>query len=107
MKKDKNNQKDESASVKEFEGYTLDEIKYQRALLLIKREYLRESALAQVNDIKKRLPFSGGKSTLAAIKGGGLLSRVVKGLNYMDYLMLGASAFQAGRKIVSLFRRKK
>lgn len=106
-KEKKHTPKSHASSEEEFKGYTLEELKYQRALLLLKREFLKEKALEDVNDIKKRIPVFNGKSPLDSISPSGLLSRVAKGLNYADYLMLGFSVFNAGRKVFSLFRKKK
>ena len=90
-----------------FKGYTLDELKYQRALLLLKKEYLREKMNSQIADVKKRVPLLNGGSSISGLSSSGMVRRVMKGLNFADYLMLGFSMFNAGRKVVSLFKRKK
>ena len=91
----------------EFKGYTLEELKYQRALILLKREFLKEKAMEDVKEVKSRIPLLNGKSPLDSMSPTGIVGRVVKGLNYADYLMLGFSVFNAGRKVFSLFRKKK
>ena len=91
----------------EFQGYTLDELKYQRALLILKKEFLKEKVLKEANGIKSKIPVFNGKSPLSMISPTGMIGRVAKGLNYADYLMLGFSVFNAGKKIFSLFRKKK
>lgn len=91
----------------DFKGYTLDELRYQRALVLLKREFLKEKAMEEVKEVKSRIPVLNGKSPLDTMSPSGILGRVVKGLNYADYLMLGFSVFNAGRKVFSLFRKKK
>lgn len=109
MEKEKKNNSPSTVveAEKEFKGYTLDELKYQRALLLLKREFLKEKALGNVHNLKERIPMLNGKSPLNNISPMGLVGRVAKGLNYADYLMLGFSIFNAGRKVFSLFRKKK
>lgn len=91
----------------DFKGYTLEELRYQRALLLLKREFLKENALKEIKDVKQRIPMINGKSPLTTMSPTGIMGRVVKGLNYADYLMLGFSVFNAGRKVFSLFKKKK
>ncbi|MCH5213784.1 MAG: hypothetical protein J1E97_01225 [Muribaculaceae bacterium] len=89
---------------KEFQGYSLDELRYQRALLLLKREILREQVSKDTKRLRNSVPLLGGKSSISA---SGIVGRVAKGLNFADYLMLGFSLFNVGRKLVSLFSRKK
>lgn len=36
-----------------------------------------------------------------------IVSKVFRGLDILDYAMLGISVFSTGKKIMSLFRRKK
>ena len=88
-----------------FKGYTLEELKHQMALTLIKKEIRKERAMQEVNAIKKSLPF-GSESPMANFKAKGLVGKLMKGLNYTDYIMLGFSMFNIGRKIFSLFRKK-
>lgn len=110
MKEEENKGKNPivSPSTKEeFKGYSLDELKYQRALLMLKKEFLREKAAKQVEDVKKKIPVINGESPLTKMSASGIIGRVAKGLNYADYLMLGFSLFSAGKKLVSLFRKKK
>lgn len=89
-----------------FNGYTMDELKHQRALTLVKREFLKQRAMNDIDALKSRLPFNSN-SPLGNISPKSLIGKVMKGLNYADYLMLGFSAFSAGRKILSLFHRKR
>lgn len=91
----------------DFKGYTLEELKYHRALCLVKREILKERALSEVKAVKQKIPMVNGKSPMDTMTPKGMVGRVMKGLNYADYLMLGFSAIKAGQKIFSLFRRKK
>lgn len=91
----------------EFKGYDLNELRYQRALLFIKKEFLKEKALNDTMAIKQRIPIVNGKSPISGMSPTSLVGRVVKGLNYADYLMLGFTAFNAGKKLFSIFRKKK
>lgn len=93
---------DESPEV--FEGYSLDELKYQKALLLLKKEFAKEQFLKDVNKVKSQLP-GGDNSRHATVFNSGLFGKLAKSLNYMDYIVIGFSLFSTGRKLLSLFRR--
>lgn len=108
MKEAANNTSGTSTNHEEdFKGYTLDELRYQRALLLLKREFLKEKATEQLKDVRESIPFLNGQSGISKISSKGMLGKVMKGLNFVDYLMIGFSLFNSGRKFVSLFRKKK
>ena len=97
----------EEEAPKKFKGYTLEELRYQRAIVALKREFAKSKTLSGASKLKKHNPFSsdGGKLALSG-KVGGIASRIFTGLNYMDYIMLGFSLFKSGRKIFSFFRKK-
>lgn len=96
----------QSQEAPDFRGYTMEELKHQRALTLIKREFLKQKAMNDVDAFKSRLPFNRN-SPMGNINAKGLLGKVMKGLSYADYLMLGFSIFSAGRKIFSLFHKRR
>ena len=93
-------------SEEDFKGYTMEELKYQRALLLIKREFLREKALRETKKIKSQIPLLNGQSGLSSFPVNGIMGKMMKGLGFADYLVLGIQAVKIGKKIGSLFRRK-
>lgn len=107
MKKDKKAESAELNATEEFKGYTLNELRYQQALLLVKREFLKEKALKQTRQLRNDLPIVNGKSPLSSISPTGLVGKVIRGLSFADYLMLGFSVFTTGKKMFSLFKRKK
>lgn len=89
-----------------FKGFTLNELKYQRALTAVKKEYAREKMLRSINGLRNRSAF--GENKFSKFKNaGGFLSRALTGLNYADYAMLGFSLFSTGRKIYDFFKRRK
>ena len=94
------------AAEHEFRGYTMEELKYQRALLLIKREFLREKALKETNKLKERIPVINGKTNIMGSLGKGLLGKITTGLGFVDYILIGMQALKVGRKVGSLFRRR-
>ncbi|MBD5187241.1 MAG: hypothetical protein HDS93_04890 [Bacteroidales bacterium] len=90
----------------EFKGYTLDELRYQRALVTLKKTFIREKLTAEAIEMRDRIPFvSSVKDGVPKAKG--VVGKIINGMNYMDYVMLGISAFSYGKKIFSFFRRKK
>lgn len=91
----------------EFSGFTLDEIRHHRALVAVRKEFAKARLMEDVEMLKDRNPFAAGSSLKAAGRLGTLPLKIMKGLNYTDYIMLGVSAFGSARKIFSLFRKKK
>lgn len=90
-----------------FAGYTLDELRYQRALIALKREFCKESIIETADKLHKMSPFSseGQKGMTKHI--GSLPGKILTGLSYFDYATLGFTAFNTIRKIYSLFHHKK
>lgn len=91
----------------DFKGYTLNELRYQRALIALKREYCKESLMVSAKEAHKMLPFNSSGNRAASKHMTGLAGKIVGGLNYVDYAMLGFSVFGAVRKVFRLFHRKK
>lgn len=106
MDSNKNNVPAPGSEEKKFTGYTLADLRYQRALIALKKEFSKSKTLSSASKVKKRNPFTGdGKSFSLPGRVGGIASRLIGGLNYVDYAMLGFSLFNSGRKIFSFFRR--
>lgn len=96
---------DEPASA--FEGFTLDEIRHQRALIAVRKEFAKAKAFENVDMMKQNTPFAKGGVMKSAAHLSSIPLKLMKGLNYTDYILLGFSAFSTVKKIYSLFRRKK
>lgn len=93
---------------KKFKGYTIEEIRYQRALVAMQADFCKTKILKSFSTVQKINPLS--PSSVAGSlpkKTGSILLKLLNGLNYVDYAILGYSAFSSLRKVVSLFRRKK
>lgn len=88
-----------------FGGYTIEELRYQRAVVALQKEFAKAKVVNNLSKVKKTNPLSGSKSGL--VKAGGMASRIISGLNVVDYAMLGFSVFSTTRKFFSFFRRKK
>lgn len=93
-----------------FKGYTLDELRYQRALTALRREFCKSRVMSKVYNVRKRNPLSAdnsGSTSGIAGKISYFLPKVINGMSYLDYAMMGFSAFASIRKIFSFFHRKK
>lgn len=91
----------------QFNGFTLDEIRHHRALLAVRKEFAKAKILEDVDKLKDRNPFAPDGSLKAATRLGSLPMKIMRGLNYTDYIMLGLSAFGTARKMFSFFKKKK
>lgn len=89
---------------KPFKGYSLEELRYQRALVALQKEFSKSKVLNTTRKIRKQ-GISGMSGRTG--KSVGIVGKMLTGMNYIDYAMLGLSAFNTGRKIFSFFRRKK
>lgn len=91
----------------QFNGFTLDEIRHNRALLAVKKEFAKAKVMEQLDALKDRNPFAPDGSIKAAARLGNLPSKIMRGLNYTDYIMMGISAIGTVRKVFSFFKKKK
>ncbi|MDE7347798.1 MAG: hypothetical protein K2N48_13795 [Muribaculaceae bacterium] len=91
----------------QFDGYTLDEIRHQRALVAVRKEFAKAKVLEQIDAVKDRNPFAPDGSLKAAARLGSLPMKIMRGLNYTDYIMMGISAIGTARKVFSFFKKKK
>jgi hypothetical protein len=92
-----------------FKGYTLEELRYQRALVMLQKEFCRSKIHRNLNALQKSNPLSPSASKASSLPGkvGFVAQKLFTGLNYLDYIMLGFSAFGSARKIYSFFHKKK
>ena len=90
-----------------FNGFTLDEIRHHRALIAVRKEFAKAKILEDVEKVKERNPFAPDGSLKAAQRLGNVPMKIMRGLNYTDYIMMGISAFGTVRKVMSMFKKKK
>lgn len=93
-----------AADEKEFKGYSLEELRYQRALVALKKEFCKSKVIHNVNKIRSHTIFGSGKIGSRMSKSGPIISKLFNSLNYVDYALLGMSAFSTGKKIFGFFR---
>lgn len=90
-----------------FKGYTMDELRYQRALIALKREYCKESIMETAHKLHEASPLSANGQKGLARNIGGIAGKIVGGLGYVDYLLIAFSAFGTVKKVLHFFRKKK
>lgn len=92
----------------DFKGYTIEEIRFQRALVSMEADFCKAKIQRSLNNLQKINPLNFGSSS-SSIPGkfGGIALKLIHGLNYMDYIMLGVSLFSGAKKVYSLFRGRK
>lgn len=93
-----------------FKGYTMEELKYQRAMMALRKEYCKAKVMKSVQDLlpdknaSKRKSVTGAKRKTIV---GQLASKVFNNLNTIDYILMGISIFGTVRKGYKLIRGKK
>lgn len=92
-----------------FKGYSLEDLRYHRALVALQKEFAKNKVLGTTRKIQRHSPFSKdfGADKSTAGKFGALAGKLVTGLNYLDYAMIGVTLFNSTRKIFSIFHKKK
>ena len=91
-----------------FSGYTLEEIRYQRALVALQADFCKTKIIKSFQNLQKANPLSPtSAATSLPGKAGAVALKLINGLNYLDYAVLGFSIFTTLKKFVSFFRRKK
>lgn len=92
----------------EFKGYTIEELRYQRALIALQREFCKEKLLMEFSSLTNRSASGNkGKSKIPFLSTSGMFNRIFKSLDYIDYLMMGISAFTGIRRIARFFKKNK
>lgn len=93
----------------DFKGYTLEEIRYQRALVTLQKEFCKTKINRNLRNLQKVNPFSAAASSSTTLPGkvGMVAGKLLTGLNYLDYAIIGFSLFGSVRKVLSFFKRRK
>lgn len=84
------------AAPQQWEGLTLEQLRFRRGMALVRREVGRERMNALISDVKTDVNTNGLRSFMFA-------PGVVKALRWTDYVMLG---FNIVKLIAKLRRRK-
>ena len=89
---------------KDFKGYTIEEIRFQRALVAMEAEFCKTKILKNWENIQNSNPLMPGNKNNFTSKAGSLALKMFNGLNYLDYFLLGLSLFKGSKKVFSFFR---
>lgn len=92
-----------------FKGYTLEELKYQRAMMALRKEFAKAKILQSLEAMKPSKKTGSAGSVLgsrfALLRSLG--GKVFSNFNVLDYVMIGMSLFGTAKKAYSLFKRSK
>jgi len=93
----------------EFKGYTISQLRYRRAMIAVKKEYALQELISEKHKFSSRSNFGGkfGSVARTVSNSAPVISRIFRGLSYMDYITVGLSLYGGVRKIVRRFRKKK
>jgi len=108
MKDNKKNLLAESGDTEApFKGYTMEELRYQRAMMALRKEFCKTKVMQSVETLRpgsKGKGKSGGGSKLALA--GKISSTVFSHMNTLDYILMGISLFGTAKKGIRLIRGK-
>lgn len=91
----------------EFKGYTMDQLRYQRALVALQKEFALSKIQRNLFNLEEHNPLSVRNRTKGKNRPfGSFAGKILSGLNYIDYVMLGYSLFGTVKKVYSFFHRK-
>lgn len=92
-----------------IKGLTISEIRYQRALVALQKEFCKEKIVIGVKRIKNYSPFSKGYNAKDDFGGrfGAIAGKIIGGINYLDYAVIGFSLISHIKKIRGFFKKKK
>lgn len=96
-----------------FKGYTIEEIRYQRAMLGVRKEFCKAKVMESISNLRPGGRHSGEdilktnrrQSWLRVA--GSVASKVLGNLNAIDYVLMGISVIGTVRKGMRLFGGKK
>lgn len=90
----------------DFSGFSLEELRYQRAFIALQREFCKSKVISHASKLKKR-GLTGYSTASGGGKMVGLVGKLITGMSYVDYAMLGLSIFSTGKKVFKFFHKKK
>ena len=94
--------------ITKFKGYALEDIRYQRALVALRKEFCKTRVIHATKRLSRHNPLNPQSSKASTIgKVGSIAGKLLGGLSYLDYALVGFSPFNSGRKVFSLFKRRK
>lgn len=83
-----------------WNGYSLDELRYQRAVTLAHLEIEKEKLALAAADAREGIPVVGGMRS-------GIMAKIAGSLSYVDYVVLAFRTFRTISRAIRGLRRKK
>ncbi len=90
-----------------FKGYSMEDLRYQRALIALQKEFCKSKIIHKADRIRKNGLFGNDGNASKVARLSGIAGKLLYGLSYLDYAMLGMSLFGSGRKIYKFFKGKR
>ena len=94
-----------------FKGYTIEEIRYQRAMTALRKEFCKAKLSESISNLRgSSSPGSRRVNAPAASKlaiAGRLASKLFSNLNTLDYILMGVSLFGTAKKGIKLLKGRK
>lgn len=95
-------------TVDAFKGYSMEELRYQRAMMALRKEFCKAKVMESVRELRpKREREGAGKSSSKFALAAQIASKVFSNLNTIDYVLMGISLFGTARKGFRLLRGKR
>lgn len=95
---------DEVTEKPAFAGYNMNDLRYRRAVVALQKEFARQKIYEDVDRIKHWNPLSPDSKSGKLSNAGKLARKLIGGMNYLDYAMIGFSLFSSTRKLLGFFR---
>ena len=93
--------KEQNASI-DFKGYSMEELRYQRALMALRKEFCKTKLMKSVDSLRHPRSYPEKTSTGFIGKVGtaaGFVGKLLTKMNALDYAMVGMQLFGTGKKI--------
>lgn len=95
------------AETSKARGCSIDELRYRLALTTLQKEFCKEKLINTFNATIDSSPLSKKGSN----SGGGmpysLIGKIMKGLSYADYVLMGLSVFKTAKSVMTFFKSKR
>lgn len=90
-----------------FNGYTIEELRYQRAIIALRKEFCKANLVQSVHQLRPKRKEKNGSFSSKFSLAAKIASKVFANLNVLDYVMMGMSIFGTAKKGYKLIRGKK
>lgn len=87
-----------------FKGYTMNELRYERAVTALQMEFCKSKILYNYNKLRKRKFLPSATSSNGSQS---WIGKLFSGLQYTDYVLLGFSLYSSAKKVMKFFSHDK